>query len=649
MSAPAQHPHPHPHPYQNQQRPQYLQSHLGPEAWLPTSMKEMKARGWDCADVILFTGDAYVDHPSFGAAVIGRLLEARGYRVAIVPQPNWRDDLRDFKKLGRPRLFFGITGGCMDSMVNHYTANRRLRSDDAYTAGALAGQRPDYAVPVYTRIVRELWPDVPIVLGGIEASLRRFAHYDYWSDSLKPGILAECPADLLVYGLGEKPILEIAGRLARGERVGELRGLRQTARLASAEEAAEAGAMLLATPGWVGGADRDGVGSSVAGGAAAMYVLHSFEECLADRKKLAQNFRIIEQESNRMAAATLVEPVRAGGAERAVIVTPPYPAMSQAETDMSFDLPYTRLPHPRYRGKRIPAYDMIRHSITVHRGCFGGCSFCTISAHQGKFVASRSEESILREVEKVAQMPDFSGNVSDIGGPSANMYGLKGRDESVCGRCRRPSCLHPVVCPNLDTDLSRLTALYKKVLGHPKVRRAFVGSGIRYDIFLDEKGFRSKDGEEYFGQLVRHHVSGRLKVAPEHSSEEVLKHIRKPSFRQFEVFKEAFDALNEREGLRQQVIPYFISSLPYCGEKDMGALREDLKRLGYKHLEQVQDFTPTPMTLDSAIYYSGIDPYTGKPAYVARDPEEKLRQRAYFFDARMHGPAWKRPQAAKRR
>ncbi len=619
MSAPAQHSH------HNQKRPQYLQSHLKPDAWLPTSRKEMEARGWDCADVILFTGDAYVDHPSFGAAVIGRLLESRGYRVAIVPQPNWRDDLRDFKKLGRPRLFFGITGGCMDSMVNRYTANRRLRSEDAYTADALAGQRPDYAVSVYTKIVKELWPDVPVVLGGIEASLRRFAHYDYWSDSLKPGILAECGADVLVYGLGEKPILEIAERLANGGGAQDLRGLRQTARLGTA---AEAGAL----------AAQENV-----------FKLHSFEECLADKRKFAQNFRIIEQESNRMAAATLVEPVRVGGVERAVIVTPPWPAMTQAETDVSFDLPYTRMPHSRYRGKRIPAYDMIRHSITMHRGCFGGCSFCTISAHQGKFVASRSEESILREVEKVTQMPDFAGNLSDIGGPSANMYGLKGKDETICGRCRRPSCLHPVVCRNLDTDLSRLTALYKKVLDHPKVKRAFVGSGIRYDIFLNENGFRSKDGEAYFGQLVRHHVSGRLKVAPEHSSEEVLKHIRKPSFKQFEVFKEAFDEINEREGLKQQVIPYFISSLPYCEEKDMGALQKDLKRLGYKYLEQVQDFTPTPMTLDSTIYYSGIDPYTGKAAYVARDPQEKLKQRAYFFDARTHGPAWKRPCAAKRR
>ncbi|MDR0902252.1 MAG: YgiQ family radical SAM protein [Opitutaceae bacterium] len=589
-------------------------------AFLPTSKKELDARGWDCADVILFTGDAYVDHPSFGAAVIGRVLEARGWRVAVVPQPNWRDDLRDFRKLGAPRLFFGVSAGCMDSMVNHYTANRRLRSDDAYTAGARAGARPDYAATVYTQILKRLHPETPVVLGGIEASLRRLTHYDYWSGTLKPGILVESGADLLVYGLGEKPVCEIAARLAAGEPAGALTGIRQTACLVP-----RAAGVALAEPG---------------GGAPAI-LLHSHEECLADKRKFAANFRRVEEESNRVAAATLVEPV----GDRAVIVNPPHPCPAPAETDASFDLPYTRLPHPRYKGRRIPAYEMIRHSITMHRGCFGGCSFCTISAHQGKFISSRTEESIMREVDSVAAMPDFKGNISDLGGPSANMYGLRGRDETICARCRRPSCLHPRVCRNLDTGLARLTALYRRVLAHPKVRRAFVGSGIRYDIFLDDKtgGFRSPDGRDYFEQLVRHHVSGRLKVAPEHSAPHILAHIRKPGFAMFEAFKAAFDDINEKENLRQQLIPYFISSLPYCREEDMRALSSDLKRLGYK-LEQVQDFTPTPMTLDSAIYHSGIDPCTGGEVYVARDPAEKLRQRGYFFEYKKHLPRGKHPR-----
>jgi uncharacterized radical SAM protein YgiQ len=594
-----------------------LPAHADSRAFLPTSKKELDARGWDCADIILFTGDAYVDHPSFGAAVIGRVLEARGWRVAIVPQPNWRDDLRDFRKLGAPRLFFGVSAGCMDSMVNHYTANRRLRSDDAYTADARAGARPDYAVTVYTRILKRLYPATPVVLGGIEASLRRLTHYDYWSDRLKPGVLVESGADLLVYGPGEKPVCEIAARLAAGEPAGALTDIRQTARLAPRDAAA-----ATAPP--------------------SAILLHSYEDCLADKHKFAANFRRIEEESNRVAAATLVEPV----GDRAVVVNPPHPSPAPAETDASFDLPYTRLPHPRYKGRRIPAYEMIRHSITLHRGCFGGCSFCTISAHQGKFISSRTEASILREVDRVAAMPDFKGNISDLGGPSANMYGLRGRDGTICARCRRPSCLHPRVCRNLDTGLARLTALYRRVLAHPKVKRAFVGSGIRYDIFLDDKtgDFRSPDGRAYFEQLVRHHVSGRLKVAPEHSAPRVLAHIRKPDFAMFEAFKAAFDDINEKENLRRQLIPYFISSLPYCREEDMRALAGDLRRLGYK-LEQVQDFTPTPMTLDSAIYHSGIDPCTGKEVYVARDPNEKLRQRGYFFAYKQqHRPRAKRPR-----
>ncbi len=565
-------------------------------SFLPTSKKELQQLGWDYVDIILFSGDAYIDHPSFGAAVIGRVLEHEGYRVAIVPQPNWRDDLRDFKKLGKPRLFFGISGGCMDSMVNHYTANKRLRSNDAYSPDGKVGFRPDYAVSVYSNILKRLYPDVPVVIGGIEASLRRFTHYDYWQDKLLPSILVDSNADLLSYGMGEKAIVEIASRLHAGESIETIKDVNQTAYLGD----------YLST--------ND------------ILKLHSYEECMNSKRKFAENFKHIEEESNKMQDITIIEPI----GNRFIVVNPPYPTMTEDEIDASFDLPYTRVPHPRYKDKRIPAYEMIRHSITLHRGCFGGCSFCTISAHQGKFVASRSESSILKELDSVVSMSDFKGYISDIGGPSANMYGLKGKNEKVCSSCKRPSCLHPKPCKNLSVDLSRLIELYQKVSAHPKVKKAFVGSGVRYDIFLDEKGFISKNGQAYFNQLVRHHVSGRLKVAPEHTSDKVLYSIRKPSFHQFEVLKREFDALNRREDLKQQLIPYFISSLPYCTNNDMQQLAAITEQLNFR-LEQVQDFTPTPMTLATAIYYSGIDPYTGEKCYIARRKEEKQKQLSYFF------------------
>lgn len=566
--------------------------------FLPTSKKELEILGWNYVDIIIFSGDAYVDHPSFGAAVIGRMLEHEGYRVAIVPQPNWRDDLRDFKKLGRPRLFFGISGGCMDSMVNHYTANKRLRSNDAYTPEGKSGYRPDYAVNVYSNILKQLYPDVPVIIGGIEASLRRFTHYDYWQDKLLPSILISSKADLLVYGMGEKAITEIAKRINRKENV---KDTPQVAYLLN---------------------KSDDTISKVEG----VMRLHSYEECLKSKQKFADNFKRIEEESNKVQAATIVEPI----GSQLVVVNPPYPTLTEKEVDASFDLPYTRIPHPRYKGKQIPAYEMIRHSITLHRGCFGGCSFCTISAHQGKHVASRSETSILDEVDKVVDMPDFKGYISDIGGPSANMYGLKGKDEKLCTLCKRPSCLHPKVCKNLNTDLSRLTELYRKVNAHAKVKKAFVGSGIRYDIFLSENGFTSKSSSAYFEQLMRHHVSGRLKVAPEHTSDKVLRSIRKPSFHLFEVLKNEFDALNRKENTRLQLIPYFISSLPYCTNNDMQQLAGITKSLNFR-LEQVQDFTPTPMTLATAIFYSGIDPYTGEKCYIAKTKDEKQKQLSYFF------------------
>ena len=570
--------------------------------WLPTSVKEVRARGWDELDVILFSGDAYVDHPSFGAAVIGRLLEAEGLRVAIVPQPNWRDDLRDFRKLGKPRLFFGVSAGSMDSMVNHYTANKRLRSDDAYTPGGKAGFRPDYAVTVYTRILKRLFPDTPVVIGGIEASLRRAAHYDYWSDSLKPSVLVDSGADLLTYGMGERVVLDIARAMHNGYNLNLLRKLRQVAFLAD---------------------DRyvDSLGDEV-------LRLHGFEKCLKDRRAFGENFVRIETESNRMEARTLVEPV----GDRFVVINPPYPKLSEQELDHSFGLPYTRLPHPRYNGKGdIPAYEMIKFSVNLHRGCFGGCSFCTISAHQGKFVSSRSEESVLDEVRKLTRMPGFKGYISDLGGPSANMYRMGGRNEALCRKCSRPSCIYPSLCRNLNNDHRPLMELYRKVDRLAGVKKSFIGSGIRYDLFGD-------NNRDYLREVVVNHVSGRLKVAPEHTEDGVLRLMRKPSFALFRDLNERFQKICRDEGLNYQLIPYFISSHPGCTERDMRNLAAETRRLHFR-LEQVQDLTPTPMTLSSVMFYTGENPYTDEKVYVARSQDEKRRQKSYFFGWKdRHGP-----------
>ena len=563
--------------------------------FLPTTIKEVRALGWDYIDVILFTADAYIDHPSFGAAVVGRLLEAEGYRVAIVPQPNWRDDLRDFTKLGTPRLFFGVSGGSMDSMVNHYTANKRLRSNDAYTAGGKAGFRPDYAVTVYTQILKRLYPHIPVVVGGIEASLRRLTHYDYWSDALKPSVLVESGADLLIYGMGERVVQQVARAMHNGYNANLLRKIRQVAFLADksyVEKLNPSTTRLLA----------------------------SYEECQRDKHAFGRNFVEVETLSNMMESdITLVEAV----GDRYVVVMPPNSTLSTEELDHSFDLPYERAPHPRYRGKGdIPAWEMIKHSINIHRGCFGGCSFCTISAHQGKFINSRSEKSILREVERVVQMPDFKGYLSDIGAPSANMYGMGGRNKDICRKCRRPSCLHPKMCPNLDNDHSRLLALYEKVRSVKGIKKAFIGSGIRYDLF---------DNSAYLETVIKHHTSGRLKVAPEHTEKHVLDVMRKPSFEMFEQLNRDFRKICSDNGLPYQLIPYFISSHPACRECDMQALAD--KVLGRLHfdLEQVQDLTPTPMTLSSVMFYTGENPYTGEAVYVARSQDDKRRQKAYFF------------------
>ena len=576
--------------------------------FLPTTKKEVELRGWDALDVILFSGDAYVDHPSFGAAVIGRVLEAAGYRVAIVPQPDWHGDYRDFKKLGRPRLFFGISPGCMDSMVNKYTANRRLRSEDAYSPDGRHDARPEYPTIVYSRILRELFPDVPIVLGGIEASLRRLTHYDYWQERLRPSILCDAPADLISYGMGEKTILEIARRLDEGQPVIALHDLPQIVFLANRTD----------IPGGI--SDQD-------------IVLHSHEECLRDKRKQAENFRLIEEQSNMIHAQRLIQPIAMPNSPQSlVVVNPPYPPMTTEELDASFDLPYTRQPHPKYKGKRIPAYEMIKHSVNIHRGCFGGCAFCTISAHQGKFITCRSKESILREVQQVTQMPDFRGYLSDLGGPSANMYGMKGRNIKACEKCKRPSCIHPQICSNLDTNHSALLDIYRAVDALPGIKKSFIGSGVRYDLILhhskDEATNRA--AMDYARELITRHVSGRLKVAPEHTSDRVLRLMRKPSFQLFYDFKRIFDRINQEEHLNQQLIPYFISSHPGCTESDMAQLAEITKKLNF-HLEQVQDFTPTPMTVSTETWYTGYDPYTLEKVYSAHSPKEKLAQRQYFF------------------
>ena len=588
--------------------------------WLPTTKKEVELRGWNELDVILFSADAYVDHPSFGAAVIGRILEAEGLKIAIVPQPNWRDDLRDFKKLGRPRLFFGISGGCMDSMVNKYTANKRLRSEDAYTPDGRPDMRPDYPSTVYSQILKRLYPDVPVVLGGIEASLRRLSHYDYWQDKVQKSILCESGADLLIYGMGEKPIAELIQKM-KGLLTDEETSL-TSSKFKTIIGTIPQTAYLCRETEWTSAEDD--------------LQLYSHEECLADKKKQAGNFRHIEEESNKYSASRITQAV----GNKIVVVNPPYPPMSQEDLDRSFDLPYTRMPHPKYKGKRIPAYDMIKFSINIHRGCFGGCAFCTISAHQGKFIVSRSKESILKEVKEVIQLPDFKGYLSDLGGPSANMYQMKGKDESICKKCKRPSCIHPKVCPNLNSNHRPLLDIYHAVDALPGIKKSFIGSGVRYDLLLHQ----SKDPEtnrstaEYTRELIINHVSGRLKVAPEHTSDRVLSIMRKPSFEQFTTFKKIFDRINREENLRQQLIPYFISSHPGCKEEDMAELAVITKQLDF-HLEQVQDFTPTPMTVATEAWYTGFHPYTLEPIFSAKTQREKLSQRQFFF--------WYKPEERK--
>ena len=582
--------------------------------WLPMSFKEASKRGWENFDVILISGDAYVDHPAFGTAVIGRLIEDEGLKVGIVAQPNWKDDLRDFKKLGKPNLFFGITAGCMDSMVNHYTANKRLRSTDAYTPGGVSGFRPDYASIEYSKILKDLFPDIPVLIGGIEASLRRVTHYDYWKDELMPSILVDSKADALVYGMGDQPLREILRLLKKGVPFEHIKTIKQVAFLQ------EAGKELPKMKKW------------------ETVELASHEECLKDKIKYASNFKIVEVESNKWEANRIIQHVK----NKTLIINPPYKTMNEKEIDTSFNLPYTREPHPKYKKRgTIPAYEMIKFSINMHRGCFGGCSFCTISAHQGKFIASRSEKSILSELEEVVELPGFKGYISDLGGPSANMYKMKGKDESICEKCVSPSCIHPVICNNLDTSHKQMTELYKKVDKHPKVKKAFVGSGIRYDLLVDDFNKNNADGnhDEYIEQVITRHVSGRLKVAPEHTSDQTLKVMRKPSFKYFHKFKEKYDKISEKHQLNQQLVPYFISSHPGCDEVDMANLAAETKDMGFQ-LEQVQDFTPTPMTVATVIYYAGVHPYTLKPIETVKTKKEKQDQNKFFFWYKKENRDW---------
>jgi uncharacterized radical SAM protein YgiQ len=572
-------------------------------SFLPTTKKEIDLRGWDYVDVILFSGDAYIDHPSFGTAVIGRTLEKEGLRVAIVPQPNWRDDLRDFKKLGAPRLFFAITAGVMDSMINHYTANKRLRSNDAYTPDGRADMRPDRAVTVYSQILKELYPDVPLVIGGVEASLRRVTHYDYWNDRLHKTILADTKADLLIYGMGELPLIQLIKEMRKGKLMSDIHHIPQTAFLVSKENIPE-------NP-----FDEE-------------IRLFSHEECVKDKLKQAKNFRLVEEQSNRLNAARILQSVD----DKTLVINPSDLPMSEAEIDASFDLPYTRLPHPKYKGKHIPAYEMIKFSVNLHRGCFGGCAFCTISAHQGKFIASRSKKSILSEVKKITEMPDFKGYISDLGGPSANMYRMQGKDLSICGKCKKPSCIFPKVCANLNTNHADLLDIYHSVDALPGIKKSFIGSGVRYDMLLHTLGDSNADAStrKYTQELIQNHVSGRLKVAPEHTSHNVLSVMRKASFKQFLQFKRLFDEINQKHNLNQQLIPYFISSHPGCTEEDMAELAATTKDLNFR-LEQVQDFTPSPMTLATEIYYTGYHPYTLERVFTAKTKEQKTAQRQFFF------------------
>ena len=606
------------------------------EAYMfPTSVKEVEALGWDYIDIILFSGDAFIDHPSFGTAVIARWLQKWGYRVAVVPQPNWRDDLRDFRKLGTPRLYFGLNAGAMDSMVNHYTASKRLRHDDAYTPEGKAGARPDYAVTVYTQILKKLYPDVPVIIGGIEASLRRLTHYDYWKDCLMPSVLYTSGADYLCYGMGERPMLELTKGIEKGWNQHRMQQIPQIAfykigtvppgKGSETLRGCAPPSLPLASPAGPSPLSP-GVAKVSEPSPSGTLVLHSFEECQKDKRAFAENFHWIETHANMMHPDTILEPVGKGYVQ----INPPYPPATQEEMDSFWDLPFTKLPHPRYKGKRIPAYDMIKFSVNTHRGCFGGCNFCTIAAHQGKFIQSRSEKSILKEVQDLNKLPDFAGNISDVGAPTANMYGMHGKNLELCDKCKRRSCLFPKRCPNLECDHTRLMELYKKIDGTKGIRHSYIGSGIRYDLFLTEDGFVDNSSKPYLKTLVLDHTSGRLKVAPEHTEDHVLQKMAKPSFKLFEHLRKEFDKINRDAGTHVGLVPYFISSHPGCTLKDMERLANHPALKGI-WMDQVQDFTPTPMTTSSVMFYSGLDPRDMTPVFTEHNPLKKQEQKSFFF------------------
>jgi len=555
---------------------------------------EVRARGWDSVDVVFVTGDAYVDHPSFAMAILGRMLEAAGYRVAILSQPDWRS-VAPWRQFGRPRLFFGVSAGNMDSLINHYTANKKVRNDDAYSPGGRIGLRPDRATLPYCHRCREAFPGVPVIAGGVEASLRRLAHYDYWSDTVRRSILLDCKADVVVYGMGERNIVEIANRLAAGKTVKDLRDLRGVAYHLGAKEAA--------------------CGLAPAPDSPVPIVLPSYEDVSADKLAFAEATRIIHIHTNPHNAATLVQ----YHGREAVVANPPDLPLTEVEMDRVYDLPYTRRPHPSYT-EPIPAYEMIKDSVTIMRGCFGGCTFCSITAHQGRIIQSRSQESIINEVRKLAADPEFKGTVSDVGGPTANMYQMRCTRPEVEAKCKRLSCVHPSICKLLGTDHDPLIDLMRKARTEPGIRKVVVSSGLRMDL--------AQLSPTYVRELAEHHVGGRLKVAPEHTDAGVLERMKKPSIDNFGGFAKMFKKASEKAGKSKQfLVPYFIASHPGSDLHAMIDLAVYLKRNGYRP-DQVQDFIPAPFDIATALYYTGIDPFTKKPVHVAKSMRDRKMQRA---------------------
>jgi uncharacterized radical SAM protein YgiQ len=581
---------------------------------LPMTAAEMAARGWDAVDVVFVTGDAYVDHPSFAMAILGRVLEAAGFRVGMLSQPDWRS-CEPWRQFGRPRLFFAISAGNMDSLINHYTANRKIRNDDAYSPGGRIGLRPDRATLPYCHRAREAFPGVPIIAGGVEASLRRLAHYDYWSDTVRRSILLDCKADLLVYGMGEQAILEIAKRLAVGQTVRDLRDMRGIAYAMGAKESDELANRLRKLPGPESDASTPQEAGSLRSRFAEAVMLPSYEEVRNDKLAFAEATRLIHVNTNPFNAATLVQ----FHERQAIVATPPPLPISEADMDHIYDLPYTRRPHPSYK-EPIPAYEMIKDSVTIMRGCFGGCTFCSITAHQGRIIQSRSQESVLKEVRKMAADPEFKGIVSDIGGPTANMYQMRCTRPEVEAKCKRLSCVHPSICKLLGTDHGPLADLMRRARSEPGIRKALVSSGIRMDL--------AQLSPEYMRELTAHHVGGRLKVAPEHTDKTVLQTMKKPEIDNFSSFADEFKKASKQAGKpKQQLVPYFIASHPGSDVHAMIDLALYLKRNGYRP-DQVQDFIPAPFDVATCMYYTGLDPFTKKPVHVERHMKDRKLQRA---------------------